>query len=312
MKKIKKNKAAKVFEFGPETAELEQALGVVQEGMRTLHRSVTGLDRDLHAMVYELMESPDGRVEVKTLVGREARRLAGEVITDVKIGDDDIRRTRRLPGLMAASPATIEALEALNAAKERFEGLTAKLPRGTDGERRAAILKRVCPLMQLGQISRTVPALKQAPAWASFIWASAGTSNKPMNREEALEMLERHERYCPRDANPPGCEAMVARARVILAKEPAGQHFVQARPVAPHLRVNLRIGGKRLQRHAYLPIFYPATATLPQSFAPGPLPSAQDPPSRRARARRSDYKRENEPLVQGLHLYRRLTIPRKP
>ena len=77
MKKIKKNKAAKVFEFGPETAELEQALGVVQEGMRTLHRSVTGLDRDLHAMVYELTESPDGRVEVKTLVGRGGTAARG-------------------------------------------------------------------------------------------------------------------------------------------------------------------------------------------------------------------------------------------
>ena len=191
------------------------------------------------------------------------------MITDVKIGDDDIRRTRRLPGLMAASPATLEALEALNAAKERFEGLTAKLPRGTDGERRAAILKRVCPLMQLGQISRTVPVLKQAPAWASFIWASAGTSNKHMNREEALEMLERHERYCPRDANPPGCEAMVARARVILAKEPAGQHFVQARPVAPHLRVNLRIGGSASSAMPICRFSIPRRPRCPRALPPG-------------------------------------------
>ena len=239
----------------------------MQAQIQKVRGLIIGLDRDLHAVVYALTEAPDGRVDVSEKSGAVARRVAAEMITDISI-PEDIRRTRRLPGLLAASPTTLKAIEALNAAKEEFADLVAALPKGTDGDRRAAILNRVCPQMHLGHISRTLVTLPKAPEWASFVWVRGGTGNTFMEREEVLQMLDRHEKYrCRHQPDPASCEAMVPwRAR--LSPEPPKQSYVQARPVAPHLRVNLRTGKARLQRHAYLPVF-PHAPAPPESFSPG-------------------------------------------
>lgn len=302
-----RKKPRKIVEFGPETAAIEQAFEVVQAQIHKLRGLITGLDRDLHAVVYTLTEAPDGRVDVSEKSGAAARRVAAEMIADISI-PEDIRRTRRLPGLLAASPTTLKAIETLNAAKVEFADLVAALPKGTDGERRAAILNRVCPQMHLGHISRTVVTLPKAPDWASFVWVRGGTGNTFMDREKVLKMLDRHEKYhCRHQTDPASCEAMVAMARKIIAREPPKQSYVQARPVAPHLRVNLRTGKARLQRHAYLPVFYPRAPATPESFSPGAFLPVTDPETTaRARAPRSDCKREAEPLVHGLHIYRRI------
>lgn len=299
-----------LVEYGEKAAALDLAYTALLKAVRIVQAQVVGADLSLPAEVYALTENASEGVTVEILNGNIARGLAGEVLADFSIGED-IHRARRLPGLVAVRPATAAALGALNTAKAAFEKAVVALPRGTDGGTRAAILNKVCPQVHLIQACRQVPVLTGAPDWASFIWVSSGTSNRNLTHAEALKMLERHEtNYCPRDKNPAGCQAMVARAREILGREPANAQFVQAPPVAPHVRVNLRAGKARFQRHAYLPLFYPVQdGHRLRSFAPGPFqPAAGGLTPRRPRARRSDFKRATEPLVRGLHLYRRLDV----
>lgn len=226
----------------------------------------------------------------------------------------DGRVTRPYLGVVAAGPQVIQAVSALNLAKEHLAGLFAELREAYPDQ--LAELKAILPFrhpglnqhlkgdglarLHLKQCWRRVPVAEAAVARVRFAWYSSGRSIQRVSVPECEAMLMKLD-----------TEADHVRLQLrLLAGLPSDEILARIQPQAPLMRANLfyrepvlREDGELRTRRAMnvsLPLFLPHDdLRLPALNQPSPTPPAQ-----RTRARRGDVRIEDTPFLKSLRVHR--------
>lgn len=226
----------------------------------------------------------------------------------------DGRVTRPYLGVVTAGPQVIQAVCALNLAKEHLAGLFAELREAYPDQ--LAELKAILPFrhpglnqhlkgdglarLHLKQCWRRVPVAEAAVARVRFAWYSSGRSIQRVSVPECEAMLMKLD-----------TEADHVRLQLrLLAGLPSDEILARIQPQAPLMRANLfyrepvlREDGELRTRRAMnvsLPLFLPHDdLRLPALNQPSPTPPAQ-----RTRARRGDVRIEDTPFLKSLRVHR--------
>ncbi|RAH38171.1 DNA replication terminus site-binding protein [Halomonas sp. SL1] len=245
--------------------------------------------------------------------GREQADAAWlhEALLDVWYQDgQDGRSTRSHVGLVAATPAVMEAARRVNDTKQAFADLLARIR-----EEEPSLLpeiKAVLPFrhpelhthlrgsglarLHLKQCWRAIPLAPAPVARVRFAWYSSGRSIKRLSVREAEQKL------LALDTDAPHVRIQLRQ----LAGIPDGEPLAQVQTQAPLMRANLFFrepledGHRRRAMNVALPLFVPADdGRLPDHNLP-----PDHPPQTRTRARRRDERLEQEPLLPSLRVYR--------
>ncbi|WP_046078533.1 DNA replication terminus site-binding protein [Halomonas sp. HG01] len=245
--------------------------------------------------------------------GREEADAAWlhEALLDVWYQDgQDGRSTRSHVGLVAATPAVMEAARRVNDTKQAFADLLARIR-----EEEPSLLpeiKAVLPFrhpelhthlrgsglarLHLKQCWRAIPLAPAPVARVRFAWYSSGRSIKRLSVREAEQKL------LALDTDAPHVRIQLRQ----LAGIPDGEPLAQVQTQAPLMRANLFFrepledGHRRRAMNVALPLFVPADdGRLPDHNQP-----PDHPPQTRTRARRRDERLEQEPLLPSLRVYR--------
>lgn len=238
-----------------------------------------------------------------------------QALQDVWYQDgQDGRVTRPYLGVVAAGPAVIERVAALNAAKECLAELLAELRERYPDQ--LAELKAILPFrhpglnqhlrgdglarLHLKQCWRRVPVAEAPVARVRFAWYSSGRSIQRVSVAECEALLMKLD-----------TEAEHVRLQLkLLAGLPSDEILARIQPQAPLMRANLfyrepvmREDGELRTRRALnvsLPLFLPHDdLRLPALNQPSPTP-----PSERTRARRGDVRIEDTPFLKSLRVHR--------
>lgn len=222
----------------------------------------------------------------------------------------DGRSTRSYIGLVAANETVMEKLDAVNAAKRILAEQLAEIRREVPSL--IPEIKAVMPFrhpalhdhlrgvglarLHLKQCWRAIPV---APAEVSRIrlaWYTSGRSIKRLSVRDAERMLL---------ALDSDADHIRIQLRT-LAGLPDSEPLAQVQPQAPLMRANLFFrepledGHSRLAMNVALPLFVPTTnGRLPDINQPSSCP-----PEQRTRAKRSDVRLEEAPLLPSLRVYR--------
>lgn len=220
----------------------------------------------------------------------------------------DGRETLTCPGIVGASPATLELAHACNSAKDTFKAailalkslskpeaniLMADLHRRN--EEVATAMKRLgAARLNLKQAYRHIPLLQVRPSKIGFTWSKQGRTIQRTTPTEARRLLER------RTDNP---QVQLELQR--LANLPDTEVLARIRSVCPHLRANIVFsrpvdGVERRLMQAPLPILIPLAAgqSLPEFVPIGPEPVGS------LRLQRSDVRIEAEPFLPSIRIHR--------
>lgn len=220
----------------------------------------------------------------------------------------DGRETLTCPGIVGASPATLELAHACNTAKDTFKAailalkglskpevnaLMADLHRRN--EEVAAAMKRLgAARLNLKQAYRHVPLLDVRPVKIGFTWSKQGRTIQRTTPPEARRLLERR-------SDNPQAQSELQR----LAHLPDTEVLARVRSVCPHLRANIVFarpvdGVERRLMQAPLPILVPLVRgqSLPEFVPIGPEPLGS------LRLQRSDVRIEAEPFLPSIRIHR--------
>ncbi|MDR5858771.1 DNA replication terminus site-binding protein [Halomonas eurihalina] len=222
----------------------------------------------------------------------------------------DGRSTRSYIGVLAANEAVMEKLERVNSTKRAFAELLAEIRREVPSlipEIKAVLPFRHPALhdhlrgvglarLHLKQCWRAIPAAAAEVARIRLTWYASGRSIKRLSVQDAERMLLALD-----------SEADHIRIQLrTLAGLPDYEPLAQVQAQAPLMRANLFFreplddGHSRQVKNIALPLFVPTTnGRLPNINQP-PL----HPPERRTRAKRSDARIEETPLLPSLRVYR--------
>ncbi|MDB6096613.1 MAG: replication terminus site-binding family protein [Francisellaceae bacterium] len=216
------------------------------------------------------------------------------------------------PGLIAASPETLERVKAVNVAKNNFKAAILKLKkqqikindpylneqldsllekRSTDITK--TLRKIGLSRLHLKQCYRSLPNFETRPLKVSWTWANT-RSIKRITREDAIELLVKHNQDI-------GIQTQLEKVKALPPHTPLA--IVQE--LAPHLRANLILPhnneAKRLMIKGPVPIFYLHNGMdLPVFKVPGDKRGKD-----LSRPVRSDVKIDPQPFLPALraHLY---------
>lgn len=222
----------------------------------------------------------------------------------------DGRVTSSHIGLVAAQPAVMHAVEAVNEAKAGFARQIAAIRR--DEPALVAEIKAVIPFrhpalhghlsgsglarLHLKQCWRALPTAPATVQRIRLAWYVSGRSIKRVSVTDAEQMLM----ALDTDA------VHVRRQLEILASLQSIEPLAQVQAQAPVMRANLFFdaplpnGKNRQAKNVSLPLFVPSKdGLLPEHNHPELAP-----PEQRQRARRSDQRLEDQPLLPSLRIYR--------
>ncbi len=242
-------------------------------------------------------------------VGRDMREKAVKLYQSMWYEDgQDGRDTLTCPGIIGASPATIEKAQVLNEVKASFKTAVLELKRLAKSENRQLVndlharslsintLMRQfgAARLNLKEAYRRVPILPQTPLRVGFTWSQFGRVIQRMTLTEVREMLENRR-------NTPQVLADREKLAEIVQDEP----FARIRPVRPHLRANVMYPSAEGSTFRKL-IQTPVPVILPLSIhqpLPDYLDAPADPPMIQRNQRR-DARIENEPFLPSLRIHR--------
>lgn len=215
-------------------------------------------------------------------------------------------------GLIAASIETIEALEALNIAKNKFKQAMLKLKAAniaTSHELLANNFEQMLPQrpsniaanlnrmgmarVHLKQCYRKIPYFLKRPNKVSWTWANT-RSIKKISVHEAAELLNKHTR-----------DAGIERQIRLLQGMDQNEKLAIIQDLAPHLRANIVLpdgnGTKRLMVKGPVPLFFLVSDdyTLPEFTPPG-IKRGRD----KDRVIRKDVKINPEPFLPAIRAHR--------
>ncbi len=221
----------------------------------------------------------------------------------------DGRETWTCPGIVGASPATLDAALACNVAKDEFKASVLALKvlgriginsAMADLHRRwetvAEAMRRMgAARLNLKQAYRHIPLLEQCPLKVGFTWSKQGRVIQRTSVASVRRLLEQR-------VETPQIRLELQRLAEIGDDEP----LVYVRAVCPHLRANIvfaklgHVGVTRRLMQTPLPVLVPLNLgeRLPEFV--GVMP---DPP-RHFRMRRMDVQIEDEPFLPSVRVYR--------
>ncbi|MDG4585496.1 MAG: hypothetical protein P9E67_15630 [Candidatus Competibacter sp.] len=224
----------------------------------------------------------------------------------------DGRETITCPGIVGASPETLIAAQACNAAKDGFK--QAVLALKTLGrieanaamadfhhrqESVAAAMRRMgAARLNLKQAYRHLPLLERWPLKIGFTWSKQGRVIQRTSVAAARRLLEQR------------VETEQIRLELQrLTEVPVDEMLARVRSVCPHLRANIVFadpqgaGVRRRLMQVPLPVLIPLRRDerLPEFVPVAPEPVASP------RLRRADVRIEDEPFLPSIrvHRYRR-------
>lgn len=222
----------------------------------------------------------------------------------------DGRVTRSHVGLVAATPALLEQVARVNAAKAEFAAWLARIK--DEDPPLLAEAKAVLPFrhphlhdhlrgsglarLHLKQCWRAIPVAEAPVARVRLAWYASGRSIKRLTVREVEQKL------LALDSDAPHVRIQLRK----LAALPSGEALAQVQSQAPLMRANLfyceplEDGRTRRAMNVALPLFLPA----PRGRLPDHNLPPAEPPRQRTRARRSDEKLEDIPYLPSLRVYR--------
>lgn len=221
----------------------------------------------------------------------------------------DGRETWTCPGIVGASPVTLAAAHACNAAKDEFKAAVLALKvldrveiggAMADLHRRwetvAQAMRRMgAARLNLKQAYRHIPLLERRPLKVGFTWSKQGRVIQRTSVATARRLLEQR-------VETPQIRLELQRLAEIGSEEP----LACVRRVCPHLRANIVFAesehaevSRRLMQTP-LPVLVPLSLgeRLPEFVAVLP-----DPPVG-VRLRRADVQIEDEPFLASIRVYR--------
>lgn len=282
---------------------LRERFVALQAAARAAGAAVAGRDAALPAYLARIKPRANGEpaatlITPATLEGGEARNVLGAALATLTYADGQHPQAlTRLPGVIACSAATLDALKALNAAKAEFEELASTL---TQKQWTALRRRRDYARLQLLSCYRTVPVLAQVPDRVSIGWLQNGASMQRLSAARARELvitsLGRAFEMSARQK-----QELQAEELAQLAGVPADEQLVVRRALPPVPEVNWWFDDEaQAPIKGVLPLAFPATpgGAWPEIRRLGPL--AVRPP----RIERADARIEAEPLIDRLDLFR--------
>lgn len=282
--------------------------------LRTHIQEVTQLIlKDSHLVCW-IENSPNLPLNSVSMTMRQKVNLSLQLIE--YLDDQDPRAILIWPGFVGASTPTIEALHALNEAKDTFKksilglrdaGISIKdqllsqdiekaLTQRTSTT--ALTLKRMgLSRLHLKQCYRKIPILPFNPKKISWTWAHT-RSIKRITVEEARTLLKQKKQI-------PSIQYQLALLEPLNKYEPLA--IVQE--LAPHLRANIVFSNeaphKRKMIKGPLPLFFPAEASTPTPEFQPPIDRCQ---KNLNRAIRSDVRLEATVFLPALRAHRYLKL----
>lgn len=222
----------------------------------------------------------------------------------------DGRETLTCPGIVGASPATLEAARSCNIAKDEFKAAVLALKvlgrvethtAMADLHRRwesvAVAMRRMgAARLNLKQAYRHIPALERRPLKIGFTWSKQGRVIQRTSVAAARRLLEQR-------AETP--QTRLELQRLAEIRDP--EMLARVRGVCPHLRANLvftsEAGSPEVYRRlmqAPLPILVPLRRgeRLPEFVTVSPEPPTTP------RLRRADIRIEDEPFLPSVRIHR--------
>jgi len=220
----------------------------------------------------------------------------------------DGRETLTCPGIVGASPKTMEAAQACNAAKDDFKAAVLALKQLSKpaaaalmadlyrrNEEVALALKRMgAARLNLKQAYRHIPLLEIRPIKIGFTWSKQGRVIQRTSVNEAKRLLERRRET-------PQVQLELQRLTSITTTEV----LARVRRICPHLRANIVFehpvdGVERRLIQAPLPVLIPLKSGehLPEFVPIPPEPIGS------LRLQRSDVRIEEDPFLPSIRVYR--------
>ncbi len=221
----------------------------------------------------------------------------------------DGRETLTCPGIVGASPETLIAAHACNAAKDDFKQAVLALKALGRVEANAvmadlhhrqepvaAAMRRMgAARLNLKQAYRHLPLLEQWPLKIGFTWSKQGRVIQRTSVAAARRLLEQR-------VETPQIRLELQR----LTEVPADEMLARVRGVCPHLRANIVFadpqgaGVRRRLMQVPLPVLIPLRhdQRLPEFVPVAPKPIASP------RLRRADVRIEDEPFLPSIRVHR--------
>lgn len=219
----------------------------------------------------------------------------------------DGRETVTCPGIVGASPSTLDIARACNAAKDAFKKAVLALKGLSRADANALLMdlhkrnEQVAEAMQrlgaarlnLKQAYRHLPVLDARPIKIGFTWSKQGRTIQRTSVAEARRLLERR-------AETPQVQLELRR----LADISPAEILARVRSVCPHLRANVVFqtphGIQRRLIQAPLPILVPLARgeRLPDYV---PVPAE---PTASLRLQRSDIRIEEQVFLPTIRVHR--------
>jgi hypothetical protein len=297
-------------EIGREDARL--SYGRLLELLGKLRQAVVEADADRPAYAVQLPfpkkdDPKQGKVKVtvpvvlpEALNGASARAYAGEILAATLYHPDQHpQKVRRVPGLLAASPRTLELVRQVNVEKDIFRKAFESIsPRATV---RKAQIGTVIRFISVLQTYRTIPVLTVPPAKVSFTWAAHTSKTQRISVPVLVRLLKEQQINPPMGADRERWEMEIGVELAALSELPPDETVVRRGQVSPHPRASVYLPGqsKPLITPTSLPVFYPDDGReLPPIQPLGVLDM------RFRRAQRSDVQVEEHPLLPRMHIYR--------
>ncbi len=271
------------------------------------------LNRSLQTLAQMIRQSPLPLwlplTDAEQCAGADAREKAVQLYCDIWYRDgQDGRSTRSCHGLVAATPAILDAADEANRAKQAFrQAVMAIRQQAPDNHWLALLHQRRSDLrrdlnskglgrLHLKQCYRQIPVVRQHPARVGFNWYSSGRSIRRLSVEEVSEKLLKM------GLDKPHVQLQYER----LTHLPPSAPLAQVQQQAPLMRANLRFdhddaASERNAMNLSLPLLFlwqPGQA-FPEHNQP-PLQA----PALRQRQLRSDCKIEQQPFLPSLRIHR--------
>ncbi len=266
---------------------------VLQGHLNAVREHICVLDRDLPAWyqppvsLHSLANSSQ-RDQAASLIG-QLEYLDGQQPREILVG----------AGIIAASAETIEVLNQLNLAKNKFKQAMLNLKAAKIGLTHELLAQNLSRMgmarVHLKQCYRKIPYYLQRPNKIAWTWANT-RSIKKITIQEAEQLLLKHTR-----------DAGIERQLRLLQGLDAGEKLAIVQELAPHLRANLVMptstGTKRVMVKGPVPIFYlqQDNQLLPELTPPG-IKRGKD----KERVIRKDVKINPEPFLPAIRAHRYL------
>lgn len=316
-------KREKPIDHGIAGAAMRTCLKDLKDAADKVAQAISHGDRNRPAVAFCLANAKgpkEGVVEIEALDGESAREKAAQMLKDFHFRPGDvITEAKRLPGVLACSRKTLMLVNDLNKAKralydeiqlidaggrqpidERPSPAQQKKKPKRFKQLRQDLISDIDPSLHLKQCYRQLNVLERRPNLVSFTWARNVKARKGLDVPGVKELLEQRLERCDTEGDPIGCRMWVTRELERLRGFSPETKFVLSRPIAPHLRVNLRFDVPPYSGmdFASLPLCYEDDARgLPAVIPPAPLR-----PETRARAKRRDA-RLGKAVFPAVHVY---------